>query len=72
MCNLSALIEQEVKRIGKNGEITKAISQKLQFIDSTRFIASSLSNLVKNLAGGSHKIECKYEHNGKKIRNLQN
>ena len=32
---------------------TKAISSRLEFIDSTRFMASSLSNLVNNLAGGS-------------------
>ena len=30
-----------------------------QFIDSTRFMASSLSNLVDNLAVGIHKIKCK-------------
>ena len=44
---------KEVKRVGKNGEeITKIISYKLQFIDSTRFMASLLSNVVGNLAGG--------------------
>ena len=44
---------KEVKRIGKNGEeITKIISYKLQFIDSTRFMASLLSNVVGDLAGG--------------------
>ena len=38
-------------RIDKNGEeITKAVSYRLQFIDSARFIASLLSNLVNNLA----------------------
>ena len=38
-------------RIDKNGEeITKAVSDRLQFIDSARLIASSLSNLVNNLA----------------------
>ena len=46
----SVLITQEVKRIGKNREdTTKTISYKLQLIDSTRFMASSLSNLVDNL-----------------------
>ena len=34
----------------------------LQFIDSTRFIASSLSNLVNNLSEGIHKIKCKQGH----------
>ena len=31
----------------------KAISSRLEFIDSTMVMASSLSNLVNNLAGGS-------------------
>ena len=45
------LIEKEVTRIDKNGEeITKNISYILQFIDSARFMASSLSNLVNNLS----------------------
>ena len=49
------------ERIGKNGEeITKAISYKLKLIDSARFTASSLSNLVNNLAEGTHNIKCKY------------
>ena len=38
-------IKKEVTRIDKNGEeITKNISQILQFTDSARFMASSLSN----------------------------
>ena len=46
-------IEKEVTRIDKNGEeITKNISCILQFIDCTRFIASSLSNLVNNFSEG--------------------
>ena len=40
-------------------EITKIISYILQFIDSTRFMASSLSNLVNNLSEGIHRIKCK-------------
>ena len=44
-------ITKEVKRINKSGEeITKTKSYKLQFIDSARFMASSSSNLVHNLA----------------------
>ena len=35
------------------------MSYKINFIDSARFMASSLSNLVDNLAEGIHKIKCK-------------
>ena len=44
-------------KINKDGNET--ISYKIKFIDSTRFMASSLSNLVHNLAEGIHKIKCK-------------
>ena len=51
----------------KNGEeITKNMSYILQFIDSARFMASSLSNLVNNLSEGIHRIKCKFEHDDKK------
>ena len=60
-------IEKEVIKIDKNGEeITKTISYILQFTDSTRFMATSLSNLVKNLSEGIHRIKCKYGHDDKK------
>ena len=60
-------IEKEVTRIGKSGEkITNNISYILQFIDSAKFMASSLSNLVNNLSEGIHRIKCKYEHDDKK------
>ena len=36
-------------------------------MDSTRFMASSLSNLVNNFAEEIHKIKCKYEHNDKNV-----
>ena len=61
-------INKEVTRTNKNGkEITKKLSYILQFIDSARFMASSLSNLVNNLSGGIHRIKCKYGHSDKKI-----
>ena len=48
-----------MKRVGKNREQTaKTISYRLQFIDSSRFIVSSLSNLVGNPADGMYKIKC--------------
>ena len=60
-------VEKEVTRIDKNGEvITKNISYKLQFIDSTSFMASSLSNPVNNHSEEIHIIKCKYEHDHKK------
>ena len=44
-------VEQEVTRTDKDGEeITKNISCILQFMGSTRFMVSSLSNLVNNLS----------------------
>ena len=62
-------IEKEVTRIDKNGEeITKNICYILQFIDSARFMASSLSNLVNNLSEGIHRIKCKFGH----IKNVKN
>ena len=40
-----------VKRTHKNGEeITKTIFYKLQFIDCIRLFASSVSNIVRNIA----------------------
>ena len=38
---------------------SKIISYKIKFIDSAKFMASSLSNLVDNLLKGIHKIKCK-------------
>ena len=56
-------IEKEVARIDKNGEeITKNISNVLQFIDTGRFMASSLSNLVNNLSEELNKIKYKSQH----------
>ena len=42
------------------------ISHILQFINSARFMASSLSNLVNNLSEGIHRIKCKYGPDDKK------
>ena len=60
-------IEKEVTRIDKNGEeVTNNLSYILQFIDSARFMAGSLSNLVNNLSEGVHKINSKFGHDDKK------
>ena len=39
----------------------------MQLIDSARFMASSLSNLVKNLTEGVNRIKCKFGHHDKKF-----
>ena len=57
----SVPIEKEMTKIDKEGnESVATISCKLKFIDSARFMANSLSNLVDNLKGGIHKVKCKY------------
>ena len=38
----------------------------MQFIDSARFMACSLSNLVNKLSEGIHRIKCKFGHDDKK------
>ena len=55
--------------VDKSGKkATKSISYILQFIDSARYMASSLSNLVNNLAKGIHKIKCKCGYDNKKCK----
>ena len=49
-------------------KITKNISSKLQFIDSARFMESSLSNLVNNLSEGIHRIKCEIGYDDKKCK----
>ena len=48
--NFSSSNRKKVKEIDKvgNGNV-ETISYKIKFIDSTRFMATSLSNLVDNL-----------------------
>ena len=41
---------------------TKNTSYILQFTDSTRFMASSLSSLVNNFSEGIRRIQCKDGH----------
>ena len=43
-------------------KLQKKISCILQVINSTRFMPSSLSNLVNNLSEAIHRIESKYGH----------
>ena len=59
--NLYSSNKKEVAESDTNGEeVTKNISHIIQFIDSARFMASSLANLVNNLSEGIHKIKCRY------------
>ena len=56
----------------KNGEeTTKNISYILHFIDSTRFITSSLSNFIICLSEGLHRIKCKLGHDNKNVKHVE-
>ena len=58
--SFSVPIEREVTKIDNNGnESVVTISCKIKFINSARFMATSLSNFVDNLAERTHKIKCK-------------
>ena len=55
-----------MKRIDKKrDEITKNKSYILQFIDSAKFMTSSLSNLLNNISEEIHRIKCKFGHHNK-------
>ena len=49
--------------------MTENLSYILQFIDSARFMSSSLSNPFQNLTGGIHRIKCKFVQDDKKWEN---
>ena len=56
----SVLIEKEIIKVDKDGnETIDNTSYKIKFIDSARFTASSLSNLLDNFREGILKINCK-------------
>ena len=56
----------------KNSLLKSFFALLIVFIDSTRFMANSLSNLVNSLSGGIHKIKCKYGHDDKKRKACRN
>ena len=61
-------IEKEVTWVDEDGEeITRNTYYRLQFIDSVRCMASTLSNLVNNLSERIHRIKCKYRHDDEKL-----
>ena len=69
MHNLYSSNKKLVIRINRNGEeITKNISCILKFIDSAKFMARSLSNLVNNFSERLHRIKCKLGHENKKCK----
>ena len=52
--------KKKLTNIDKDGNGSAvAISHKIKFIDSARFMATSLSTLVDNLTEGIHKIRFK-------------
>ena len=51
-------IKKEIRKVDKDEDMI-TISYKTRFIDSARFIESSLSNPADNLAEGIYKIKCK-------------
>ena len=61
------LLEKAITRIDKKEkETAKAISHRLQFIDSARLMTSSLSILPNNFAEGIHKMKCKHGYDNLK------
>ena len=61
MHNLNNSYGKRSTRVDKNGEeITKNIPHILLLIESVRFMASSLSNLVNNISEAIHRFKCKF------------
>ena len=57
--SFSVPIKKQITKIDKDGNDKIAnISYKIKFIDSVRFMSSSLSNLVDNLSEGLHSDKC--------------
>ena len=63
---LTSFIQGNWEELNNWEEVTKNICYILQFIDSARFMASSLSSLVNNLSEKIHRINLKFGHNDKK------
>ena len=52
-------IKKEITKKDKDGnDKAKKLSHKIKFIDSFRFMSTSLSNLVNNLPDGVHNDKC--------------
>ena len=50
---------------------TKNIYHIIQFIDSARFMANLLQNLVNNLSERVHRIKWKFGYDDKKCENVE-
>ena len=57
--SFSVPIENQIKKIYKDGNRILQLSYKKKIINRAGFMASSLSNFVDNLAEGICKIKCK-------------
>ena len=82
ICNLKYSVPKKIHIVFHNGPncdyhfIIKELPEEFKkqficlgkFIDSARFMASSLSNLVNNLSDEIHRIKCKYGHDDKKCK----
>ena len=55
----SVPIKKEITKIDRDGNENVVNILQIKFIDSARFMASSLSNLVDSLTERIHKIKCK-------------
>ena len=59
--HFSVPVKKEFTKIDKDSnESVETITCKIKFIDNMRFMTTSLSKLVDNLAEWIHKIKCKY------------
>ena len=61
-------MKEKSQKIIKRKKVPNTISQRLQFINCTRFTVSSLSNLIKNLAEEIHKIKCNFRHETRNVK----
>ena len=62
------IIQEDLIKMGKN---TKNITYILKFVDSTKFMASSLSNLVNSLSEEIQKIKCTFGHDDGKSKSYK-
>ena len=53
-------LEKETSKFDQDGnEVIKIISWRIKFLNSARFMPTSLSNIADNIAEGVYKIKCK-------------